>query len=157
VTAGTSVRISSSRLPARGASQVHQQGRSMLSSRQSTSCVASQPLCSVSGLISIPPHAILWPGLAKLLREYSDIKIELNADCALAPLAAGCMTSRSASASRLAKDMTAVRIGPDVRMAVVGAMSYFMVRPPPQEPQDLGGHQCIKFIPRDTLTFTRGG
>ena len=44
---------------------------------------------------------------------------------------------------QVAKDMIAVRIGPDVRFAVVGAKSYFAKRPPPKTPQDLVGHSCI--------------
>ena len=39
--------------------------------------------------------------------------------------------------------MIAVRIGPDMRMAVVGAPSYFAKRPRPRTPQDLAGHNCI--------------
>ena len=39
--------------------------------------------------------------------------------------------------------MIAVRIGPDQRMAVVGAPSYFAERPPPRSPQELAGHRCI--------------
>jgi len=39
--------------------------------------------------------------------------------------------------------MVAVRIGPDLRMAVVGAPSYFAARPKPGTPQDLANHQCI--------------
>src|SRR5882672_10630790 len=44
---------------------------------------------------------------------------------------------------QVAKDMVAVRIGPDVRMAVVGAPSYFARRATPKKPQDLTGHDCI--------------
>lgn len=39
--------------------------------------------------------------------------------------------------------MIAVRIGPDMRMAVVGAPSYFEKRSPPKKPQDLTDHNCI--------------
>jgi hypothetical protein len=39
--------------------------------------------------------------------------------------------------------MIAVRIGPDLRMAVVGAPSYFARRPQPRTPQDLAVHACI--------------
>ena len=39
--------------------------------------------------------------------------------------------------------MIAVRIGPDMRMAVVGAPSYFRTRPDPKRPQDLTEHNCI--------------
>ena len=44
---------------------------------------------------------------------------------------------------QVAKDMIAVRIGPDIRMAVVGAPSYFSMRPEPKKPQDLVRHSCI--------------
>jgi hypothetical protein len=44
---------------------------------------------------------------------------------------------------QIAKDMIAVRIGPDMRMAVVGASSYFAKRPPPKTPQELIAHKCI--------------
>ena len=44
---------------------------------------------------------------------------------------------------QVAKDMIAVRIGPDMRMAVVGAPSYFAKRVPPKEPRDLTDHDCI--------------
>ncbi len=39
--------------------------------------------------------------------------------------------------------MIAVRIGPDMRMAVVGAPSYFKSRPEPRRPQELVEHNCI--------------
>lgn len=47
------------------------------------------------------------------------------------------------SGEQVAKDMIAVRIGPDIRMAVVGAPSYFEKRSPPRKPQDLTEHNCI--------------
>jgi DNA-binding transcriptional LysR family regulator len=39
--------------------------------------------------------------------------------------------------------MVAVRIGPEIRMAVVGAPSYFTRHAQPRTPQDLTGHNCI--------------
>jgi len=47
--------------------------------------------------------------------------------------------------------MIAVRIGPDMRMAVVGTPSYFRARSEPKKPQDLIGHNCI------TLRLPHGG
>jgi len=44
---------------------------------------------------------------------------------------------------QVAKDMIAVRVGPDMRMAVVGAPSYFAKRSPPKKPHDLTDHNCI--------------
>jgi DNA-binding transcriptional LysR family regulator len=44
---------------------------------------------------------------------------------------------------QVAKDMIAVRIGPDFRMAVVGAPAYFARHDPPNTPHDLTTHNCI--------------
>jgi DNA-binding transcriptional LysR family regulator len=44
---------------------------------------------------------------------------------------------------QVGKDMIAVRIGPDIRFAVVGSNSYFARRSPPKTPQDLISHACI--------------
>ena len=52
----------------------------------------------------------------------------------------------------VARGMIAVRIGPDMRMAVVGAPAYFARRPPPRTPQDLTAHDCINL-----RTPTHGG
>src|SRR5713226_2556090 len=78
---------------------------------------------------------ILWPKLAKLLRQYPDIKVEIIIDYGLTDIVAQRYDAGVRSGEQVAKDMIAVRIGPDVRMAVVGAQSYFAKRSPPQRPQ----------------------
>jgi len=87
--------------------------------------------------------AILLPKLAKLLREYPDIKIEIIIDYGLTDIAAQQFDAGVRSGEQVAKDMIAVRIGPDMRMAVVGAPSYFAQRSPPKTPRDLTDHNCI--------------
>jgi DNA-binding transcriptional LysR family regulator len=87
--------------------------------------------------------AILLPKLAKLLRDYPDIKLEIVVDYGLTDIVAQRYDAGVRSGEQVAKDMIAVRIGPDVRMAVVGAPSYFRKRPEPKKPQDLIGHNCI--------------
>jgi DNA-binding transcriptional LysR family regulator len=87
--------------------------------------------------------AILWPKLAKFLRRYSDIKVEITVDHSLIDIVAQRYDAGVRSGEQVAKDMIAVRIGPDMRMAVVGAPSYFAKRPPPKKPQDLTDHKCI--------------
>ncbi len=86
---------------------------------------------------------ILWPKLAKLLREYPDIKVEITIDYGLTDIVAQRYDAGVRSGEQVAKDMIAVRIGPDTRMAVVGAPSYFRKRSEPKGPQDLIGHNCI--------------
>ncbi len=86
---------------------------------------------------------ILWPKLAKFLRHYPDIKIEIVIDYGLTDIVAQRFDAGVRGGEQVAKDMIAVRIGPDMRMAVVGAPSYFRQRPVPRRPQDLIGHNCI--------------
>ena len=87
--------------------------------------------------------AILMPKLAKLLREYPDIKIEIITDYGLTDIVTERYDAGVRSGEQVAKDMIAVRIGPDMRMAVVGTPSYFRTRPEPKKPQDLLEHNCI--------------
>ena len=95
--------------------------------------------------------AILLPKLAKLLPEYPDIKVEIIIDYGLTDIVAQRYDAGVRSGEQVAKDMIAVRIGPDMRMAVVGAPSYFKTRPEPKKPQDLINHNCI------TLRLPHGG
>jgi len=86
---------------------------------------------------------ILLPKLAKLLREYPDIKVEIIIDYGLTDIVAERYDAGVRLGEQVAKDMIAVRIGPDFRMAVVGAPSYFARRTRPRQPQDLTEHSCI--------------
>jgi DNA-binding transcriptional LysR family regulator len=87
--------------------------------------------------------AILEPALAKFLPGYPDINIELIVDYGLTDIVAERYDAGVRPGEQVAKDMIAVPIGPDMRMAVVGAPSYFARRPKPRMPQDLTAHQCI--------------
>jgi DNA-binding transcriptional LysR family regulator len=86
---------------------------------------------------------ILWPKLTKLLRQYPDIKVEIIIDYGLTDIVARRFDAGVRAGEQAAKDMIAVRIGPDMRMAVVGAPGYFGKRSEPRRPQDLIGHNCI--------------
>jgi DNA-binding transcriptional LysR family regulator len=86
---------------------------------------------------------ILWPALAKLLPRYPDIKVEVNIDYGFTDIVAERYDAGVRLGEQVAKDMIAVRIGPDFRMAVVGAPAYFARHPKPAKPQDLVAHSCI--------------
>jgi DNA-binding transcriptional LysR family regulator len=86
---------------------------------------------------------VLLPKLAPLLREYSDINVEIIIDYGLTDIVAQRYDAGVRSGEQVAKDMIAVRIGPDMRMAVVGAPSYFRSRGEPKTPRDLVQHNCI--------------
>src|SRR6266704_2653211 len=87
--------------------------------------------------------AILLPKIAKLLREYPDIKVEIVIDYGLTDIVAQRLDAGVRSGEQVASGMIAVRIAPDMRMAVVGSPTYFKNRSEPKKPQDLIGHNCI--------------
>ena len=88
-------------------------------------------------------NAILWPAFARILPNYPDIKVEISVDYGLTDIVAERYDAGVRLGEQIAKDMIAVRIGPDLRMAVVGSRSYFERRKRPQTPRDLTAHDCI--------------
>ena len=95
---------------------------------------------------------VLWPRLSKVLPDYPDIKIELVVDYGLSDIVADRYDIGVRWGDQVAKDMIAVRIGPDARLAIVGSPAYLAKHPAPRQPKDLLHHNCI------TLRLpTRGG
>jgi len=90
-----------------------------------------------------PAYCVVTPALARFLPQYPDIRVEVIVDYSLTDIAAERFDAGVRLGEQVAKDMIAVRIGPDLRMAVVGAPSYFATRPKPKKPQDLTAHNCI--------------
>ncbi|HUC50236.1 MAG TPA: LysR family transcriptional regulator [Xanthobacteraceae bacterium] len=86
---------------------------------------------------------VLWPKLIRFLRRYPDIKVEIIFDYGLTDIVAERFDAGVRVGEQVAKDMIAVRIGPDLRMAVVATPGYFRKNPQPKRPQDLVGHTCI--------------
>lgn len=87
--------------------------------------------------------SVLQPILKRFLPDYPDIKVEVIVDYGLADIVTEGYDAGIRMGEQVAKDMIAVRIGPDMRMAVVGAPAYFERYPLPDTPQDLMEHQCI--------------
>lgn len=90
-----------------------------------------------------PVQTVLQPGLARLLPHYPDIRVEIIVDYGLVDIVAEGFDAGVRLGEQVARDMVAVRIGPEVRMAVVGSPAYFRDRPAPARPQDLTDHNCI--------------
>ena len=101
-----------------------------------------------AGTIRITAHdhalrSVLWPALQKLLPDYPDIKVEIVIDYGLTDIVTERYDAGVRTGELVAKEMVAVRIGPDMRSAIVGAPSYFASRARPKTPQDLTAHACI--------------
>jgi DNA-binding transcriptional LysR family regulator len=96
--------------------------------------------------ITLSDHAldwIVWPKLKPVLRDYPDIKLELNVDNGFRNIVEEQYDAGVRLGESLDKDMIGVRIGPDWRLVAVASCDYFEKHPAPQTPQDLVGHNCI--------------
>ncbi|MBO4968566.1 MAG: LysR family transcriptional regulator [Pseudomonas sp.] len=87
--------------------------------------------------------AVLQPVLARLLPDHPDLSIEIIVDYGLTDIVAEGFDAGVRLGEQVAKDMIAMRIGPDMRMAVVGSPAYFSHYPKPVIPADLMAHNCI--------------
>ena len=90
-----------------------------------------------------PAVTILQPALKRLLPDYPDINVEIIVDYGLTDIVSEGYDAGVRMGEQVAKDMIAVKIGPQMRMAVVGSPGYFADRPAPRVPQDLASHRCI--------------
>jgi DNA-binding transcriptional LysR family regulator len=96
--------------------------------------------------ITTSEHAaqtVLWPTIDRFLPDYPDVHVELNAESGFTDIAEEGFDAGVRLGEQVAKDMIAVRIGPQLRMAVIGAPSYLATRGAPKTPHDLTGHNCI--------------
>jgi DNA-binding transcriptional LysR family regulator len=89
-------------------------------------------------------HQILRPVVAKYLRRYPDMQVELIMEGRPIDIVAEGFDAGIRLAESIPQDMIAVPCGPDTRFIVVGAPSYFANASPPQSPSDLFAHQCIR-------------
>ncbi|HEY0149776.1 MAG TPA: LysR family transcriptional regulator [Allosphingosinicella sp.] len=97
-------------------------------------------------------ETVLWPRLREFLRTYPEIRIEIILDYGLTDIVAERLDAGVRLGEQVDRDMIAVRISPEIPMALVGAPSYFDRHLRPKVPQELVDHQCIKL----RLGATRG-
>lgn len=105
---------------------------------------------------------IRWPTLERLLPDYPDISVEVITENALTDIVSERFDAGVRMGDQVEKDMVAVRIGPDLRMAVIAAPAYFAKHRRPRTPQDLTDHACINlhlasYGGRYAWEFERGG
>jgi DNA-binding transcriptional LysR family regulator len=107
-------------------------------------------------------ETVLWPRLSPFLADYPEIGIELVTDYGRTDIVPERFDAGVRRGKLVSKDMIAMRIGPDVPMAVVAAPSCLAGRKRPRTPQDLSGHPCINLrLPTHgelmAWTFSKGG
>ena len=96
--------------------------------------------------ITTSEHAdatVIWPVFERLLPSYPDVRVELSSESGFSNIVAERFEAGVRLGEAIDTDMIAVRIGPDLRMSVVGSPAYFARHPQPKTPQDLAQHECI--------------
>lgn len=96
--------------------------------------------------ITLSDHAlesVVWPKLRPVLKQFPDIKVELNSDNGFRNIVEEKFDAGVRLGESLDKDMIAVRIGPDWRLVAVASPEYLKRRTAPETPRDLVGHDCI--------------
>lgn len=88
-------------------------------------------------------ETILWPVVSRMLKDYPEVSVEISVDGQLTDIIAERFDAGIRLGEQVAKDMIAIPIGPELRMAVVGSPVYLAARGTPQTPQDLTQHRCI--------------
>jgi DNA-binding transcriptional LysR family regulator len=88
-------------------------------------------------------ETVLWPALAEFLANYPDVQVDLVVDNSLQDIVSERFDAGIRMGERVARDMIAVRIGPEIRMAAVATPSYFAEHGKPKTPQDLADYNCI--------------
>jgi DNA-binding transcriptional LysR family regulator len=97
--------------------------------------------------ITATEHAartLIWPKLEAWLPRYPDINIEISSDNRFTDIVADRFDIGVRLGGDIAKDMIAVRMAPDMRMAVVASPAYLTRRRRPTAPHDLTEHDCIR-------------
>src|SRR5258706_6372572 len=114
--------------------------------------------------ITVPPPAvemILAPALGRFLKAYPDIRIEISVDATLTDIVADRFDAGVRVGRRVERDMIAVRVSKNLGLAVVASRDYLAAHGTPLNPQDLRGHNCIRFrFPSGEMfpwRFTRKG
>lgn len=85
----------------------------------------------------------LLPKLTPFLLEHPDINIEFDVSYGLRDIVSDRFDAGVRMGDTIDKDMIAVPIGPQLRMAVVASPAYFAEHPKPKTPKDLIRHRCI--------------
>jgi DNA-binding transcriptional LysR family regulator len=88
---------------------------------------------------------VILPKLAQFARTYPEIVLEVTSSNDPVDLVAGQYDAGVQLGEFIQRDMIAVRVTREMRLAVVGSPQYFKSHAVPRKPQDLKDHSCIGF------------
>ncbi|MCE9668305.1 LysR family transcriptional regulator [Myxococcus stipitatus] len=90
-------------------------------------------------------HLALLPVVARFLRAYPDVRVEIRVDDALTDIVGQGFDAGVRFGEAVAADMVAVPLGGKQRSAVVASPGFFARHVAPASPQDLRGLPCVRF------------
>jgi DNA-binding transcriptional LysR family regulator len=88
---------------------------------------------------------VIEPMLAAFLAAYPAIRMDISVDDGLADIVSGAFDAGIRLSETVEREMIAVRVSEDQRIAVVGSPAYFAVRGKPKHPRELHQHDCINY------------
>jgi DNA-binding transcriptional LysR family regulator len=116
------------------------------SSLNAVSHLGSEPSGTIR--LTATEHAteiILWPKIKKYLKDYPQVKLEININQAGADIVKDGFDAGVWLAHEIANDMIAVRVSPDIRKLYVASPDYLKSRKSIKNPEDLLNHDCITY------------
>jgi DNA-binding transcriptional LysR family regulator len=88
---------------------------------------------------------VILPKLAQFARTYPEIVLEVTSSNDPVDLVAGEYDAGVQLGEFIQRDMIAIRVTKEMRLAVVGSPKYFESNTIPRHPQDLKDHSCVGF------------
>jgi DNA-binding transcriptional LysR family regulator len=111
-----------------------------------TAALQDRPVGTVRlNLPKLAADLILAPRMGEFAKAYPSVRLELTIDDGLSDVVAQGFDAGIRIGGRLARDMIAVRLTPDYRLAIAGAPEYFAGRARPETPRDLREHACLNY------------
>jgi DNA-binding transcriptional LysR family regulator len=95
--------------------------------------------------IHLGAAAVIAPIWERFLSTYPEVHLELAVDEATIDIVAKGFDAGIGPRDRVPADMIAVRVSGPMKIAVVGAPTYFSRRRPPRTPDDLARHSCVQY------------
>ncbi|HEY8016092.1 MAG TPA: LysR family transcriptional regulator [Dongiaceae bacterium] len=98
--------------------------------------------------LNVPRSAavlLLAPVITRFVQTYPEMQLEIATEGRFVDIVAAGFDAGVRFGESVERDMVAVRISADLRMAVVGSPAYFRDHPKPRKPHDLTDHACIRF------------
>jgi len=95
--------------------------------------------------IHLAAAAVIAPIWKRFLSTYPEVHLELAVDEATIDIVSKGFDAGIGSRERIPADMVAVRVSGPMKIAIVGAPTYFSQRRPPRTPDDLARHSCVQY------------